>query len=95
VAQLYVSHPGVVGAPLRALAGFQRVHLNPGQKMNVTFVLTPRDISLVDKDGHRAIVPGKLDLWIGGGQPISTPSVAKPAGVSVPFSVPGAAALPD
>ena len=30
VAQLYLSFPDVAGAPLRALRGFQRVHLEAG-----------------------------------------------------------------
>ena len=39
VVQLYLTHEGIAGAPLRALRGFQRVHLDRGQKKMVTFTL--------------------------------------------------------
>ena len=36
VAQLYLNFPDVKGAPMRALRGFQRVHLEPGASQKVT-----------------------------------------------------------
>ena len=35
VAELYLSFPDVAGAPIRALRGFQRVHLEPGRSRNI------------------------------------------------------------
>src|SRR5262249_13765937 len=32
VVELYLSHPGANGAPIRALAGFQRIHLAKGEE---------------------------------------------------------------
>ncbi len=69
VAQLYESFPGREGAPIRALRGFQRVTLAPGEKRNLKFTLSPRDLSMVDADGSRVVPAGQLDLFIGGAQP--------------------------
>jgi beta-glucosidase len=69
VVQLYLSHPDMRGAPLHALAGFQRVHLQPGESRWVSFVITPRQMSLVDEEGRRAVMPGRMVLYAGGGQP--------------------------
>src|SRR5262249_30396000 len=51
VVQLYLTHAGVTGAPLRALRGFQRIHLNRGQTKTVTFQLHDRDLDVVDPAG--------------------------------------------
>ena len=69
VVELYSSHPDMRGAPLHALAGFQRVYLAPGESRWVSFVITPRQMSLVDEEGHRAVMPGRMLLYAGGGQP--------------------------
>jgi len=95
VVQVYLSRPGLAGAPLRALAGFQRIHLNPGQKMNVAFALTQRDVSVVDPSGKRHVPVGKVDVWIGGGQPSVIPGAAKPAGVATQLNFGGDLPLPD
>lgn len=39
VAQLYLSFPGVRGSPLRAMRGFQRVHLGVGASQKIHFQL--------------------------------------------------------
>ncbi len=52
VAQLYLSFPDVAGAPIRALRGFARVHLDPGQSQTVHFDLKPRDLSMVTEAGE-------------------------------------------
>ena len=95
VAQLYVTHDGIAGAPLRALQGFQRVHLNPGEQKRVSFTLRDRDLSVVDQDGKRRVVSGKVTAWIGGGQPISVPNGKTPAGAKIQFTITGEATLPD
>jgi beta-glucosidase len=69
IVQLYVSRPGIEGAPLRALAGARRVSLAPGEQRRVAFTLDPRSLSTVDDRGVRRILPGPVELWIGGGQP--------------------------
>ena len=95
VVQLYLTHGGVDGAPLRSLAGFARIHLNRGEKRTVKFVLRDRDLSIVDAAGKHRILPGKVEAWIGGGQPVSTSSLAKPAGAAARFTITSEATLPD
>ena len=46
VVQLYFSHSDMRSAPLHALTGFQRVHLQAGESKWVGFVITPRQMSL-------------------------------------------------
>ena len=95
VVQLYLTHPGVPGAPLRALKGFQRIHLDRGAKKTVSFVLHDRDLSIVDEAGKHRIVPGKVEVWIGGGQPAARSGLPKPVGVQTQFAITSEAALPD
>jgi beta-glucosidase len=71
VVQLYVRHTGYTGrAPVHALAGFARVHLMPGEKKTVQMTLSPRALSLVDATGHRSEKAGKVEVFMGGGQPL-------------------------
>jgi len=69
VVQLYLSVPGIKGAPLRSLKGYERVELAPGQTTTVRFNLSPRDLALAGDDGRLKIAPAQYRLWIGGGQP--------------------------
>jgi beta-glucosidase len=89
VVQLYVSHPGVAGAPIRSLQGFQRVHLKKGETRSLTFKLDDRALSLVDAQGVRRVSPGKVEVWVGGGQPGKGV-----AGSKAGFEVTGSAVLP-
>jgi beta-glucosidase len=95
VVQLYVRHPGVAGAPIRTLAGFQRVHLAAGETRTVRFTLRDRALSLVDREGTRRISPGPVELWIGGGQPDQRAGLTPAAGVQARFEIVTAAVLPD
>jgi len=95
VVQLYLSHPGVDGAPIRALAGFQRIHLDAAASKTVEFALHDRDLSLVDETGARRIVPGAVDVWIGGGQPIAGPGQPQSRGVRTSFTITSGATLVD
>jgi beta-glucosidase len=69
VVQLYLKFPDVPGAPIRALRGFQRIHLEPGAKQKVDFHLNPRDLSMVTELGDIIVAHGKYNVSIGGGQP--------------------------
>jgi beta-glucosidase len=95
VVQLYIMHPGVAGAPMRALKGFQRVHLAPGKKQTVSFKLRDRDLSIVDESGKHRIVSGKVEAWMGGGQPSVRAGLPKPAGATTEFRISSEATLPD
>ncbi len=69
VAQLYLSFPSVPGAPLRALRGFKRVSLKPGESQKVRFDLQERDLNMVSEAGEPIIAEGAYAVSIGGGQP--------------------------
>jgi beta-glucosidase len=90
VAQLYLSFPNVPGAPLRALRGFKRVHLKPGESQKLRFELKERDLSMVSEAGEPMIAEGQYSVSVGGGQPdTGAPSVAGK------FQVKGTRALPE
>jgi beta-glucosidase len=69
VVQLYLKFPHVAGAPLRALRGFQRIHLAAGASQKVEFHLQPRDMSMVTETGDIIVAQGQYTVSIGGGQP--------------------------
>jgi len=69
VAELYLEYPQSPGVPLRALKGFERVHLAPGETRHVAFKLNPRDLSQVTEKGEHRIMPGSYTVFVGGSQP--------------------------
>jgi beta-glucosidase len=95
VVELYLTHPAAAGAPLRALQGFQRVRLDPGRRKTVSFTLRGRDLSIVNEAGQRQIVPGTVQVWIGGGQPVSRPELPKLPGAQMQFTITSGATLPN
>jgi beta-glucosidase len=95
VVQLYLTHPDVPGAPLRALKGFQRIHLDRGQKKTASFTLSDRDLSIVDTEGKHRIVPGEVQIWLGGGQPLTRQSQPETPGAKTQLTITSEATLPD
>jgi beta-glucosidase len=93
VVEVYLTHPGVDGAPIRSLAGFSRTRVDPGATNHVTITVPNRQLSVVDVDGTRKIVAGDLQVWVGGGQP-ATREDTKTAGVSGSVKITGEAVLP-
>jgi len=90
VVQLYLKFPDVAGAPLRALRGFERVHLEPGASTKVEFELNARDLSMVTDGGDIVVAEGKYTVSIGGGQPgTDAPSA------SGSFAINGQVILPE
>ena len=69
VSELYLTPPAFDGAPRIALRGFQRLSLKPGESRQISFDLSPRDLSFVDHDGNRKVMPGAYRLSVGSGQP--------------------------
>src|SRR6266496_1487115 len=67
VVQLYV-HDEVasVTRPVRALAGFRRVSLKPGEARTVELPLTTRELGLYNKDMKFVVEPGKFRVFVGG-----------------------------
>lgn len=90
IVQLYLKFPGVPGAPIHALRGFQRLHLEPGASQKVEFHLSPRDLSMVTDAGDIIVAQGDYKLSVGGGPPGSV----APA-VSGDFKVTGQLILPE
>ena len=89
VVELYLTQPQAPETPIRLLAGFKRVHLNPGQSTNVALTIDPRQLSQVDAKGTRTILPGEYTVSLGGSQPngTSTTQTAK-------FTITGQTELP-
>jgi beta-glucosidase len=90
VAQLYIEFPDLPGAPLRALRGFQRVHLEAGASQKVRFELNPRDMSMVTDAGVPIVADGEYTISVGGGQPHSGVQV-----LARTFKVKGKLTLPE
>ena len=89
VAQLYLSFPNVPGAPLKALRGFERVHLEAGASQKLRFELKPRDMSMITVVGEPIVAEGAYTLSVGGGQPnTGTPAVSKSFNVNGTITVP-------
>ena len=87
VAELYLSAAGAKGNP--ALRGMTRVHLAPGESRDLSFTLTPRDLSTVDEQGKRAVQPGRYSVMIGGAQPATAEHVTGS------FQMQGSASIPQ
>lgn len=66
VAQLYLLPPANEQGLLRELVGFRRVHLRPGESADVSFDLSPRELSIVDARGVRSQIAADFTLKIGG-----------------------------
>ncbi len=69
VVELYVSFPKLPGTPLRALRGFNRVHLDAGEMRHVKLAMQARDLSYVNEAGDRIVAAGEYTITAGGGQP--------------------------
>jgi beta-glucosidase len=95
VVELYVSHPNIEGAPIRSLAGFQRIHLAAGSSQQVTFVLGERELSIVDPNGHRLVPAGPVELWLGSSQPLQLPNRPAPNGLALKLTLTNSTPLPN
>jgi beta-glucosidase len=90
IAQLYLEFPRVPGAPLKALRGFKRVHLEAGASQRLRFELQPRDLSMVTEDGVPIVAGGEYSLSVGGGQPHTAAPV-----LTLTFKITGKLTLPE
>ncbi len=71
VVQAYVgARERTPGAPLRSLAGFRRVRLEPGESARVELSLWPQSFATFSEQGAREYLPGAYDISLGGGQPL-------------------------
>jgi len=88
VVQLYIEYPPSADGPLRALKGFERIHLAAGETRHVTFTLSPRDLSRVTDEGDHVVQPAGYSIYVGGSQP------KEGAGVRASFQITGEHKLP-
>jgi beta-glucosidase len=66
IVQLYVRDlVGDVTRPVRELKGFKKVHLNKGETVNVTFMLSTGELSYYHQDMSFSTDPGDFELFIG------------------------------
>lgn len=81
VVQLYLKDvEASLPIPRLQLAGFTRIHLEPGQRQLVRFEISAEQMSFVDDDGAWVLEPGVFQVWIGGQQPDLTSDI-QPANV--------------
>jgi beta-glucosidase len=65
VVQLYLRFQGTnLAQPVRALKGFQRVKLAPGESKNVSFSLAPEAFALWNGQGQFAAETAKVTVWV-------------------------------
>src|SRR5262249_44140210 len=66
VVQLYIRDIlGSVSRPVIELKGFQRIHLNAGEEKEISFVITPEMLSMLDKNLKKIVEPGDFRIMIG------------------------------
>lgn len=69
VVQVYLkSH--AAGSPIRSLAGFRRIALQPKERKQVQFTLTPRQFATATSDGRWIAGTGDFEISVGGAQPV-------------------------
>jgi beta-glucosidase len=85
--EVYLIPKNLVGAPLRALVGFDKVHLARGATTTIQLTIDPRQLSFVSPTGDRSVRPGDYELYIGGGQP------SKDSGAFLPFRIEGSSPI--
>jgi beta-glucosidase len=85
--EIYLIPKNLVGAPRRALVGFEKVHLARGVTSTVQITIDPRQLSFVSPIGNRSVRPGDYDLYVGGGQP------SPDSGVLLPLRIEGSSAI--
>lgn len=68
VVQIYISS-NRPGYPLRQLAAFRRIHLEPKGLQTLTFELASQQFTRVLENGNRVLDSGEFMIFVGGGQP--------------------------
>ncbi len=66
VPQLYIRDVlASAGRPVMQLEGFRRVHLEPGQSVEVSFRLGPDELHMLDQAMHWIVEPGRFRVMVG------------------------------
>ncbi|MGM8361805.1 glycoside hydrolase family 3 C-terminal domain-containing protein [Flavobacterium sp. ARAG 55.4] len=70
VAELYLKdEKASTPRPIWQLEGFERIHLKSGETKTVHFTISPRQLSLINKEGQRVVEPGWFTISVGGKLP--------------------------
>ena len=85
--EVYLLPKAIIGAPLRTLVAFQKIHLRRGETKPLEVTISPRQLSLVRIDGKRNVLSGDYELYLGGGPPSHS------TGVVLPFRIEGSSVL--
>jgi beta-glucosidase len=64
-----------VAQPVRALKGFQRISLAPGETKSVTFELAPDAFALWNDRNERVVEPAKVAVWVGPDSTQGSPAI--------------------
>ena len=79
----------LLATPRKSLAGFARVPLKAGESKNVTFIITPQQLSLVvGKDGKREVRPGNLQIQVGGSSAMDPGTLTQSLALEGPATAP-------
>jgi beta-glucosidase len=71
VVQAYITHLNApVKVPVRSLAQFQRVTLEPGESKQLDFTIASDAFAIFNDKGEKTVVPGEFEIVVGGGQPV-------------------------
>ena len=66
VVQLYLGFPAAAGEPPQQLKGFNKMYLEPGEAVSVTFALSVRDVSVWDVASHSWVeAKGRFTVSVG------------------------------
>ncbi|KAF2414229.1 glycosyl hydrolase [Microbacterium sp. B35-04] len=66
VVQLYArDRVASVTRPVAQLLAYQRVSLEPGESVSVSFAVPAARLAFTGRDGRRIVEPGAIDLWVG------------------------------
>jgi beta-glucosidase len=66
VVQLYIKDDlASVARPVMELKGFQRIHLDIGEKRQVQFTITPEMLEMLNQDMKSVVEPGNFTIMIG------------------------------
>ncbi|GGE03856.1 glycosyl hydrolase [Marinithermofilum abyssi] len=64
--QLYIGDVAArITRPVKELKGFRKVFLQPGERREVSFIVTPEDLGYVDEKGRFILEPGMFRVWVG------------------------------
>lgn len=70
VAQIYLRDvASTYPVPRLRLAGFERIHLYPGERRTLMFAVAPEALVCYDDEGRALVEPGEFEVSVGGGQP--------------------------